>query len=63
MKYKFIALFSVVITLVYGEDNFFESYTLSYIYVQVRTMNNSQILNWILKEFIITYQSFFNSLK
>lgn len=63
MKYKFIALFSVVVTLVYGEGNFSESYTPNYIYGQVRTMDNSQILNRILKEFIITYQSFFNSLK
>lgn len=63
MKYKFIALFSVVVTLVYGEGNFSERYTPNYIYGQVRTMDNSQILNRILKEFIITYQSFFNSLK
>ena len=63
MKYKFIALFSVVVTLVYGEGNFSESYTPNYIYGQVRTMDNSQILNRILKESIITYQSFFNSLK
>mgnify|MGYP003530615534 FL=1 len=63
MKYKFIALFSVVVTLVYGEGNFSESYTPNYIYGQVRTVDNSQILNRILKKFIITYQSFFNSLK
>lgn len=63
MKYKFIALFSVVVTLVYGEGNFSEGSTPNYIYGQVRTMDNSQILNRILKESIITYQSFFNSLK
>lgn len=63
MKYKFIALFSVVVTLVYGEGNLSEGYTPNYIYGQVRTMDNSQILNRILKESIITYQSFFNSLK
>ena len=32
MKHKFIALLSVVITLLYGEGNFSESYTPSYIY-------------------------------